>query len=94
MTSLRSGVKLGLMNKIKIYLVTAYSILLVLIILFPPWAVDYVPYGSSTPAKSFTNFHFILQKGWGQNIHTTYLFFEIFLTAFTVSPDLIKDAAT
>ncbi len=78
MTSLKSGVKLGLMNKIKIYLVTAYSIVLLLIIVFPPWSNSFTPYGKNVVIKSFSGFRFIL-NGAGQNIHTTFLFFEILI---------------
>ena len=58
-------------------LATAYSIILILIIIFPPW---YFPYIKGT-GTTFTGFKFIGSDNWGHQIHVGYLLLEILVVS-------------
>ena len=59
---------------LKIVATTIYSLILIIIFLFPPWMIsnpEHLSYGT------FTGFEYIFGKHYYENIHVTFLFLEI-----------------
>ena len=59
-------------------LATAYSIILILIIIYPPWYFQYLNQSTKT---TFTGFKFIGHDVFGHQIHVGYLLLEILVVS-------------
>ena len=58
-------------------LATAYSIILILIIIYPPWYFQYL----NSTKTTFTGFKFIGHGAFGHQIHVGYLLLEILVVS-------------